>query len=272
MKTPAATEGRVEAAFARRAARADALRASCRVASEPLRFAAELYRAQADLAAMVATAHARLPLCGRLERDIPGIAHDFAPLQRLAVESGPPALAAEARAHADETPSQTLSRLRAFWGAARQSTESHYLSRALLRPYVEVLRSVGIAPDRAHRPGQCPFCGGPPWIAARWSEADAAGAKRLLGCALCGEEWAFARIRCPSCTEEDPTKLPTFQSETRPGVRIEACETCRRYLKSIDLTIDARALPEVDDLASLEMDLWAQEQGWARVEPGLAGC
>lgn len=272
MKTPAATEGRVEAAFARRAARADSLRPSCHSAREPLRFAAELYRAQADLAAAVAAAHARSALCGRLERDLPAFAHGMAPLLRLAMETGPPALAAEARAHADETPSQTLSRLRAFWGAGRESTESHYLSRALLRPYVEVLRSVAIAPDRAHRPGHCPFCGGPPWIAARRSEGDAAGAQRLLGCALCGEEWPLGRIRCPGCREEHPEKLPSFQSETRPGVRIEACETCRRYLKSIDLTIDARVLPEVDDLTSLEMDLWAQAEGYARVEPGLAGC
>ena len=48
-------------------------------------------------------------------------------------------------------------------------------------------------------------------------------------------------------------------------------ETCRRYVKSIDLTADARAIPEVDDLLSLGMDLWAQEEGYARVAPGLAG-
>jgi formate dehydrogenase maturation protein FdhE len=112
---------------------------------------------------------------------------------------------------------------------------------------------------------------GPPWIAARRSESDADGARRLLGCALCGAEWPFGRIRCPCCFEEDPTKLPSFQSGTYPMVRIEACEACLRYVKSIDLTADARAIPEVDDLVSLGMDLWAQEQGYARVAPGLAG-
>jgi formate dehydrogenase maturation protein FdhE len=54
-------------------------------------------------------------------------------------------------------------------------------------------------------------------------------------------------------------------------VRIEGCETCRRYLKSIDLTADARPIPEVDDLVTLALDLWASEQGFTRVEPGLAG-
>jgi FdhE protein len=93
----------------------------------------------------------------------------------------------------------------------------------------------------------------------------------MLGCALCGGEWLFGRILCPSCFEGDPHKLPSFQSEKHPNVRIEACETCHRYLKSIDLSQDARPIPEADDLASIAMDLWAIEQGYARIEPGLAG-
>ncbi len=54
-------------------------------------------------------------------------------------------------------------------------------------------------------------------------------------------------------------------------MRIEACETCRNYVKSLDLTLDARPVPEVDDLVSLAMDLWAVEEGWTRLEPGWAG-
>jgi formate dehydrogenase maturation protein FdhE len=43
------------------------------------------------------------------------------------------------------------------------------------------------------------------------------------------------------------------------------------YVKSIDLTLDARPVPEVDELVSISMDLWAGEQGFERMEPGLAG-
>jgi formate dehydrogenase maturation protein FdhE len=42
-------------------------------------------------------------------------------------------------------------------------------------------------------------------------------------------------------------------------------------VKSIDLTLDARPIPEVDDLLSIALDLWAGEQGFTRIEPGLAG-
>ena len=238
----------------------------------PLHFAPGLYRVQGRLAATIESAHTGRPLCGRPEPDLDSFQHGLVEALRFAAESGPLTLAEEARARGRDEASVARSRILVFWSSDTGPGEGDYLSRALLRPYVEVLRGLGIAPDRVHRPGgECPFCGGAPWIAARRSESDADGTRRLLGCALCGEEWPFARIRCPCCSEEDPTKLPSFRSETHPTVRIEACETCRRYVKSIDLTADARAIPEVDDLVSLAMDLWAQEQGYARVAPGLAG-
>src|SRR5206468_12949813 len=99
-----------------------------------------------------------------------------------------------------------------------------YLSRAILRPYVEVLRGTGVAPKRPHRRGGCPFCGGAAWISARRDGAAMQGARRLLGCALCGEEWSFGRILCPACFEGDPLKLPVYSSEEHPHARIEACE------------------------------------------------
>ena len=97
------------------------------------------------------------------------------------------------------------------------------------------------------------------------------GARRMLVCSACGLEWQFQRIVCPSCAESDPEKLPAFRDERHPVARIEACETCRRYVKSLDLSEDARPIPEVDDLVSLALDLWAVEQGFSRIEPGLAG-
>ena len=108
-------------------------------------------------------------------------------------------------------------------------------------------------------------------MSVRRDGAQLEGARRTLVCALCGLEWLFERIRCPACFEENPYRLPAFRDERHPAVRIEACETCRRYVKSIDLSEDARPIPEVDDLASIAMDLWAAGEGWTRVEPGLAG-
>jgi FdhE protein len=256
--------------FERRAARAEALAAVAPAAAEPLRFAAGLYRVQGRFAAAVERHHAERPLSGRLEDDAGRLAGEVASLLDFAAEHGPPALAEDAQARAREEAAVARSRLLAWWTGGRGSDED-YLSRAALRPYVEALAALRLTPDRLRRPGHCPFCGGAPWIAARRAASDGDGGQRVLGCALCGGEWAVGRIRCVCCEEEDPEKLPSFQSQTHPTVRIEACEACRRYVKSLDLTLDARAIPEVDDLVSLSMDLWAAREGFTRIEPGLAG-
>ncbi|MBI4540907.1 MAG: formate dehydrogenase accessory protein FdhE [Gemmatimonadetes bacterium] len=260
----------IDVAFERRAERARLLAGGAVAAREPLRFAAGLYRVQGRLAAALEGLHGRRALTGRLTEDVAGVVEASGELLRFAAENGPAGLAGVARARSGEAKSLCGSRLLAFWDADRP-TEPDYLSRALLRPYVEILAKLGIAPDRPLRAGHCPFCGGAPWVAARRSAAEGDGASRFLACAVCGGEWSFARIRCPACSEHNPERLPCFRSDTYPAVRIEACETCRRYVKSIDLTLDARAIPEVDDLLSLSMDLWAESEGFDRIEPGLAG-
>jgi formate dehydrogenase maturation protein FdhE len=65
--------------------------------------------------------------------------------------------------------------------------------------------------------------------------------------------------------------LPVFSAEQFPHARIEACDTCWRYLKTIDATRDGRAIPVVDDLATVALDLWASDQGYARVRTNLVG-
>jgi len=238
-------------------------------AADPLRFAAGLYRAQGRVATAIEAVHARQPLHGRLEDDLDRLGQSLGEVLRFAANDGPPGLAALARDRTGEEWPAAKARLQTWWRG--EAGGEDYLCRALLRPYVEVLSRLGLAPERPRRPGHCPFCGGAPWIASRRSDPGADGAGRRLGCALCGGEWPLGRILCPACDEGDPAKLPSFQSPSYPAARIEACETCRRYVKSIDLTVDGRAIPEVDDLVSLSMDLWAGREGFTRVEPGLAG-
>jgi FdhE protein len=235
-----------------------------------LLFAAGLYRIQGRVAGALEAGHGEDPFTGHLDGDAGRLAGALASVLRYAAESGPEALAEEARARQKDEPSTARGRLLVYWTGDQPASED-YLSRAILRPYVEFLRSVNVGPDRVHVRGRCPFCGGAPWISARREGSLTEGARRMLGCALCGLEWIFERILCPACFEENPHKLSSFRDDGHPTVRIEACETCRRYVKSIDLSEDARPLPEVDDLVSIAMDLWAVGQGYSRIEPGLAG-
>jgi hypothetical protein len=215
VRIQAGPEGSVEAAFERRAARAEMLAGGSAPAEEPLRFAAGLYRAQARLASALERAHSEQPFSGRLRDDASRLLENTDEVIRYAARSGPPVLSEQAEARGGDDRPVACARLLAWWEGGRSSGED-YLSRALLRPYVEFLASRRIAPDRAHRPGHCPVCGGAPWIAARRAEADGDGARRSLGCALCGGDWSINRIRCPCCAEEDPARLPSFQSDAHP--------------------------------------------------------
>jgi FdhE protein len=271
VKSPAVRNAApVASEFERRAARAELLAGQAETARELLRFAAGLYRAQGRLAEQLESAHAGSRLSGHLDQDLERFLEQTAGIVGYAAQSGPEALAEAARARQSDLAATARTRLLVFWSGDATSRDD-YLSRAILRPYVEVLRVAVTPPDRLHRRGQCPFCGGSPWVSARREGSLTEGARRSLVCALCGGEWLFSRILCPACFEEDPHKLPSYTTDRHPAVRIEACETCRKYVKSIDLSEDARPIPEVDELASLALDLWAHEQGFERVEPGIAG-
>jgi len=258
----------VAAAFERRAARAETLAQQSATARQPLEFAAGLYRAQEAMAIAVQQTAAQCGLEGRIDQDLDGFAAAAELLLRFVADHAPPALSEVARNAAGD---ELRVRLRGWWDDGGSGRDD-YLARAILRPYAELLRALDVSPARPPTgAGACVFCAGLPWIAWRAASGSNEGAHRFIGCALCGGEWSVGRIRCPSCAEERPDKLASFQSERHPAVRIETCATCRSYIKSIDLTIDARAIPEVDDLLSLSMDLWASEQGYVRIEPGLAG-
>jgi formate dehydrogenase maturation protein FdhE len=52
---------------------------------------------------------------------------------------------------------------------------------------------------------------------------------------------------------------------------VECCDACHTYSKSIDLSKNGLADPLVDELASVPLDLWAQERGYAKLRPNLLG-
>ena len=54
-------------------------------------------------------------------------------------------------------------------------------------------------------------------------------------------------------------------------LRVDACETCHRYLKAVDLTKLGFAVPLVDEVAGASLDLWAREHGYEKIELNLIG-
>jgi FdhE protein len=97
------------------------------------------------------------------------------------------------------------------------------------------------------------------------------GGKRSLICALCSAEWEFRRIVCPACGEEDVHKLAVFSAQELGHVRVEACDTCHSYIKTVDLTKSGHAVPVVDELASIPLNVWAGEHGYTKLQPNILG-
>jgi hypothetical protein len=195
--------------------------------------------------------------------------------------AGPPALGAAARDRLAE--GWAGDALAGWLAGAELDPVERYLARASLAPILEALgERAGEAcavPDDADEGAVCPRCGGLPQVScvAATGESLVSGARSLL-CARCGSSWSCSRSTCPACGESGEARLTTHAERWGsdapplfPHLRIAGCETCRRYLIEVDLERDPRAVPEVDELVALPLDLHAADQGLTKVTPNLMG-
>ena len=163
-----------------------------------------------------------------------------------------------------------------------EASALEFFPRAFVQPVTEALvREDTATGSRAAETGQgpssggsitasCPSCGWPPQLAVLGDEPELRG-RRWLVCALCSTEWTFQRTACPGCGETDSNRLEHHVSESWRHVRVEECGSCGTYIKAVDLRIDGAAVPLVDELASVELDLWASEKGLKKLQPNLLG-
>lgn len=54
-------------------------------------------------------------------------------------------------------------------------------------------------------------------------------------------------------------------------LQTQTCDTCQRYLHHIDLSKELAAVPDVDEIAALPLDVWALERGFQKLHPNLVG-
>jgi hypothetical protein len=188
------------------------------------------------------------------------------------VEAGPALLAeaAAARLHGGGVEDVLTAWLR---GGGLEPAD-RYLARATMGPLLEALP--GVRALCAAEPGGCPACGGPPqlsWLGAS-GESLVAGRRSLL-CARCHASWTVPRAACAGCGELITVHAERSTTQPEPAVfphlRIEGCEHCDRYVLGVDLGRDARAVPEVDELAAIPLALYAVERGFTKLTPNLMG-
>jgi len=194
--------------------------------------------------------------------------HVMLPVVDVTVTVGPPSLAA---AVLERIRAGNTAALISEWLAGEgQPPVDTYLARASAGP---VLEAIG-PPAPCSAPvsdGECPRCAGLPQV-SYLSDAGAAlvSGPRMLVCCRCSENWTHQRMTCPGCGEQTTSKLPIFADVERlPHLRADACETCQRYVITVDLRKDTAAVPIVDELVALPLDLHAQERGFSKLVPNL---
>lgn len=225
---------------------------------------------QRDIATSLTGSSGRLT--GSLARDLDRLRPALPPFLEEIERCGPALLAREARALLSGPAAAYEGLLTAIW---INPSDRQFVAKAVLQPYAETLAVAGVAPDgrAALRPdNRCPFCAGAPQLSILHSSGGSLeGGGRALQCATCLTVWPFRRVLCAQCGEEDEQKLGYFQSPAFDHLRVEACETCRHYLKSIDLTRLGIAIPLVDEVAGASLDLWAKDRGYQKIELNLVG-
>ncbi|HEX6718811.1 MAG TPA: formate dehydrogenase accessory protein FdhE [Pyrinomonadaceae bacterium] len=186
------------------------------------------------------------------------------------VKSSGPATLAQQAVDLSSSSSEIVDQL--LLGYWRERSDKQFFAKALFQPYAQRLAESGLSPLLPRGENQCPFCLGKPQVSfLKVAESSSESGNRHLLCATCLSSWEFRRIVCASCGEERPAQLGYFQTSEYKHVRIETCDTCKRYIKGVDLTTLGLAVPLIDDVATAALDLWAIEQGYTKIELNLVG-
>jgi FdhE protein len=120
------------------------------------------------------------------------------------------------------------------------------------------------APLIMWRRNRCPICGG----AADVCRIDPDNL-RYLHCPQCDAQWEHHRLTCANCDTDDIKKVTLLTVQTMEPWRVELCDVCGGYTKSLDQRHGGHlAMPRIDlfleDARTLSLDILAEERGYRR--------
>ena len=110
--------------------------------------------------------------------------------------------------------------------------------------------------DQPWTKGYCPICGSPVGL----SMFEGEGGERFLLCGFCGHKWSSRRLYCPFCDNTDSKALNYLYSEEEKEYRVDLCDKCKKYIKTIDIRKTERIIyPPLEQVATLHLDIKAKE-------------
>jgi len=115
-----------------------------------------------------------------------------------------------------------------------------------------------LADDQDWQKGYCPICGSYPGI----STLDRNG-KRHLHCSFCWHGWSTARVFCAYCANVDHKSIRYFHSDAEKGYRVDVCDQCQKYMKTVDTRETQHLIyAPLEQVSTLHLDFKAQEMGF----------
>jgi len=157
----------------------------------------------------------------------------------------------------------TIEQVAADRGLDRQVLS--FLVQSSIRPSIEAgmeqLR--GALEPETWRKSHCPICGSRPTLSLFKEE----GGRRYSLCSYCGYQWRIDRLSCSICGNKEQESLTYFCGEGEEACRIDLCDNCHHYIKTIDYRSLEASDPSLEDLATLHLDVVAVQKGYRRSVP-----
>ncbi len=141
----------------------------------------------------------------------------------------------------------------------------HSLIQNSIRPSIEagMEQLCGELEPETWRKSHCPVCGSLPSLNLLKGE----GGKRYSLCSCCGYQWRIDRLSCAVCGNKEQGSLQYFLGEGEEAYRIDLCDQCHHYIKTIDYRNLEASDPSLEDLATLHLDVVAVQKGYKRSVP-----
>ena len=175
-----------------------------------------------------------------------GAAGAFEDLRTLSVEQGPAVLARAARELDEKACKEAMG---AYLSGADRVSPRAFFARVLLQRDQTCMQDPHLAQLGVIVP-----------------QGD--GTALELQCALCFEVWRHEKGRCHAC---DGAELGHYTAPELAHLEVQACESCGIYLNLVHQEKDPEAVPDVDEIAALPLDVWAREKGFRKPIPNLIG-
>ena len=142
-----------------------------------------------------------------------------------------------------------------------------FLVRSSTQPSIEAGRDLlaGELEAGTRSGSTCPVCGSPPELSLLKGEHGL----RHCRCSHCGFDWAIDRVSCSACGNRDAGSLQYFHVDGDASCRVDLCDSCHHFVKTIDLRGREDCDPCLEDIATLHLDVVAAQKGYTRVHAGF---